>query len=135
MKVWIVRHGDERQAEAMCGLLAADTPRRLVSSPAPDCMGTLGPLARATGLKILPDTALAHPTSAGRVVELIGRQPDRTVICTDATVMEALLAALRPAGLAVVGAAGDQLVGSGVVWELDLWTLRLTFRSPLRMAG
>lgn len=152
MKVWLVEHGCAgrssdwsgadaarpldaggwAQARAVGLLLAGRSPAQLIAAPESRCVDTLALLARRTGLAIVESARLAADSSAAAVVEFVGAQPDRTVVCTHPRVMRRVLGALRSAGAVVSGGRTDaELRRPGSVWELDLDMLTVSALLPM----
>jgi exopolyphosphatase/guanosine-5'-triphosphate,3'-diphosphate pyrophosphatase len=88
------------QAEAISTALAEEHPRRLISSPHVRCVQTLGPLARATGLRIEQDARLAEGATldgAALLLASLGEGP--VVLCGHGDLLPVLLASLDAEGV------------------------------------
>lgn len=88
------------QSAAIATALAEEHPRRLISSPHVRCVQTLGPLARATGLRIEQDARLAEGATvdaAALLVASLGDEP--TVLCGHGDLLPVLVASLDAAGV------------------------------------
>ncbi|MFI5321579.1 MAG: histidine phosphatase family protein [Myxococcota bacterium] len=87
------------QAEAIAIALAEEHPQRLISSPHVRCVQTLGPLARATGLRIEQDARLAEGATLDGAALLIASLGDApTVICGHGDLLPMLVASLDADG-------------------------------------
>lgn len=105
------------QAALLARSLRAGRIEHLVSSPAVRCIDTFRPFARAGGLRIQRDAALAEGASAGRALRLIGRLRHRTAACSHGDVIEMILERLHADGVRLRG--GVRLPKASV-WVLEL---------------
>jgi 8-oxo-dGTP diphosphatase len=119
-KLYVVRHADagarshgddpdelrplsergQRQAEALCELLAEVGIARLVASPFQRCVNTLAPLAARLGLAVEADDRLAEGQGFVGALELASELRDvPAVICSHGDVIPDLLEALVRRGI------------------------------------
>jgi exopolyphosphatase/guanosine-5'-triphosphate,3'-diphosphate pyrophosphatase len=105
------------QAQAIATALEAESPARLISSPATRCHRTLDPLARALRLRIELDPRLAEGADIDELLELVDEHRDeRAVICGHGDAIPELVARLAP-GQTDSGPIPCQ---KGSLWRIEL---------------
>lgn len=107
----------KRQAEGLVELLSRRDINRVLSSPSVRCVQTVEPLAKALGLTVEEDAALAEGVAARDVVKLLHQVDDGTVVCTHGDVIPTMLETLRAEdGLQI---ASEYPCAKGSTWVLE----------------
>ena len=124
MTVFLVRHADAKsranwphadetrplsrkgdtQAEALVDLLRDHPVRRVLSSPAVRCVGTVAPLANKLGVKVEETDVLlegADTSAAYELMRRMGKHKGDAVLCTHGDIVPELLRLASRDGLAV----------------------------------
>ena len=122
MALYLVRHGQalsrsgwdgpdverplsnrgERQADGLVDLIAHSDVRRVLSSPALRCIGTVKPVASKLGLDVKPNDALAEGAGGKAAVALLREQLSKkgdTVLCTHGDIIPEVLRILSKDGV------------------------------------
>jgi 8-oxo-dGTP diphosphatase len=113
------------QAAALAPLLAAETVRRLISSPTVRCVQTLQPLADVLELPIETWDALGPDAGASGLRSTLEDPAfDDAVLCTHGEVMRPFLRTLRRRGVGRDRAElhGRRLLAKGSAWRVTLGT-------------
>lgn len=105
-----------QQADAIAERLRSADVSELVSSPYVRCMQTLQPLGNLTGLPVQADDRLAEGDDFSGALEMLGRVPDRAVLCSHGDVIPAVVAALQRRGCDIRSAPEWR---KGSVWVLE----------------
>jgi exopolyphosphatase/guanosine-5'-triphosphate,3'-diphosphate pyrophosphatase len=105
------------QARAIATALEAESPVRLISSPATRCHRTLDPLARALRLRIELEPRLAEGADGHELLDLVEElRGQRAVLCGHGDWIPELVARLAPAQLG----AGPIPCQKGSLWRVEL---------------
>jgi 8-oxo-dGTP diphosphatase len=104
------------QAHDLAELLGRDPLGDILSSPFVRCVETLGPLAVRHERGVEVDDSLAEGAPIERLLDLVRRVPDRSVLCTHGDMLIRLISAIAAenAGRGPVGC-----FDKGVVWVLE----------------
>lgn len=116
-----------RQAEQIAEQLAGPASKRSVralrtspnllrSSPYLRCQQTLEPLARRLGQEVEIDERLAEGTPVEIVLQLLGEEPDGTVLCSHGDVIPETISALHRRGCRL---RGEPDWRKATVWVVD----------------
>jgi 8-oxo-dGTP diphosphatase len=92
----------ERQADGLIDLIAHSDVRRVLSSPARRCVGTVAPVASKLGLEVKPSDALAEGAGGKAAVTLLREQLAKkgdTVLCTHGDIIPEVLRILAKEGV------------------------------------
>jgi 8-oxo-dGTP diphosphatase len=92
----------ERQADGLIDLIAHSDVRRVLSSPALRCVGTVAPVASKLGLEVKPVDALAEGAGGKAAVALLREQLAKkgdTVLCTHGDIIPEVLRILAKEGV------------------------------------
>ena len=92
----------ERQAEGLVGLIAGADVRRVLSSPAARCVGTVRPTAEKLGLDVKPIAALAEGAGGKAAVALLEEQLGKkgdSVLCSHGDIIPEVLRILAKDGV------------------------------------
>ncbi len=106
-----------RQADGLVGVLGDRSVERIISSPYVRCVQTVRPLARALGLPVEEDEALAEGADLGHILRLIeAAAAGNAVLCSHADVIEGtLLQVSRPSA----GVETPLRLKKGSTWVLE----------------
>ena len=141
MTIYLVRHGsagsrdeddpddlerrlDEvgrQQAKLLVEVLAGRAIDEIHSSPAPRCLESVEPLARARGLAVVADATLLEGTDVERswkIVEQLAAAGRDSVLCSHGDVIPDLVHRAQQRGMQIRGKSG---CSKGSVWALH-WT-------------
>jgi len=105
-----------RRAEAVAALLSADGVSRILSSPYARCLQSVEPLAKATGLTVEIDPALAEGADPREVRALLWRVEPGTVLCSHGDVAADLIGGLTTGGADLDGTLAWE---KGSIWNLE----------------
>ena len=123
----------QMQAEAIGVVLASRPVKRIMSSPAVRCVGTVAPLGRALGLPVETATELAEGASVGDAFDLLrslGATEGDSVACSHGDVIPGLLWVLARYGLDIPDSGRCK---KGSIWELEVSNGRIvgaSYRHP-----
>ncbi len=121
------------QAEALAAALAPRPVKRILSSPAARCTGTVEPLARELGLEVRTAEELcegSHPADALRLMGALATEDGDSVLCSHGDVI--------PGVLWMLGRGGVDLPDLGRCKKASIWELAVedgqvlagTYRHP-----
>jgi len=120
-----------QQALSIAEEVLPGRPVRLLSSPLARCVDTLRPLAVQSGLPILKTESLGPSAEISDVMDLLTKQPGRSVLCTHGEMMEPLLSIFSGVGMRLSGAfAPEGWLRKGVVWQIDREAMSMECLTP-----
>jgi len=105
----------KRESQALAAWLAPQAGARVLSSPYVRCVETVAPIAAKGGRKTLIRTELSEAASLERLMRLIARAHDGTIMCTHGDMLKAVIAQLASDGTTI---DGDACWEKGSAWAL-----------------
>ena len=104
-----------REAQSLTAWLEPRAGARVLSSPYVRCVETVAPIAAKRGRKTVIRAELAEGASLERLMRLLERAPDGSIMCTHGDMLKAVIARLASDGTRL---EGEACWDKGSVWVL-----------------